>query len=69
MRIPDLPTRNRWSAWAGGLLCATLIANAHAGAQKEEALADSVRGALAAAIADNRPVRPAFASGRSALAT
>lgn len=67
MRIPGLPTRNRWSAWAGGLLCATLIANAHAGAQKEEALADSVRGALAAAIADNRPVRPAFASGSERL--
>ncbi|RZT41073.1 lytic transglycosylase domain-containing protein [Cupriavidus agavae] len=40
---------------------------AHAGAQKEEALADSVRGALAAAIADNRPVRPTFVSGSEKL--
>ena len=42
-------------------------AAAHAGAQKEEDLADSVRGALAAAIADGRPVR-SFASGGERLA-
>jgi soluble lytic murein transglycosylase-like protein len=52
---------------AGGLLLAVAAATAHAGAQKEEALADSVRGALAAAIADGRPVRPAFASGGERL--
>ncbi|MCG5260655.1 lytic transglycosylase domain-containing protein [Cupriavidus gilardii] len=34
----------------------------HAGAQREEQLADAVRGALAAAIADGRPARPVFAS-------
>ncbi len=34
----------------------------HAGAQREEQLADAVRGALAAAIADARPTRPAFVS-------
>ncbi|MDF3838762.1 lytic transglycosylase domain-containing protein [Cupriavidus basilensis] len=41
---------------------------AYAGAQKEEDLADSVRGALAAAIADSRPVRPVFASTGDQLA-
>ncbi|USE80571.1 lytic transglycosylase domain-containing protein [Cupriavidus gilardii] len=35
---------------------------AHAGAQREEQLADAVRGALAAAIADARPARPVFVS-------
>ncbi|XQU69554.1 Lytic transglycosylase domain-containing protein [Cupriavidus sp. H18C1] len=35
---------------------------AHAGAQREEQLADAVRGALAAAIADARPSRPVFVS-------
>ena len=34
----------------------------HAGAQREEQLADAVRGALAAAIADARPTRPVFVS-------
>ncbi|MWL88478.1 MULTISPECIES: lytic transglycosylase domain-containing protein [unclassified Cupriavidus] len=54
----------RWSAaLAAALLLCAVAMPAHAGAQKEEALADSVRGALAAAIADNRPVRPTFASG------
>lgn len=55
------------SALAAGLLCTVLATAAHAGAQKEEALADSVRGALAAAIADNRPVRPTFVSGSEKL--
>jgi len=67
MRMSCLPTRRRWPALAGGLLLAIVAGTAHAGAQKEEALADSVRGALAAAIADNRPVRPAFASGGERL--
>ena len=53
---------------AGGLLLALAAAAAHAGAQKEEDLADSVRGALAAAIADDRPTRPVFASGGERLA-
>lgn len=67
MRPSRLSTPRRWSALAGGLLLAVAAATAHAGAQKEEALADSVRGALAAAIADGRPVRPAFASGGERL--
>ena len=41
-------------AWAGPWR------NARAGAQVEEPLADSVRGALAAAVADNPPPRPHF---------
>lgn len=65
---PSRPTsRRRWPTLAGGLLLAVAAAAAHAGAQKEEALADSVRGALASAIADARPVRPAFASGGEKL--
>jgi soluble lytic murein transglycosylase-like protein len=40
------------------LLCCHI--NAHAGNQKEEALADSVRVALSYAIADARPPRPSF---------
>jgi soluble lytic murein transglycosylase-like protein len=53
---------------AGSLLLALAAAAAQAGAQKEEDLADSVRGALAAAIADSRPVRPVFATGGERLA-
>jgi soluble lytic murein transglycosylase-like protein len=41
-------------------LCLAISAPAVAGNQKEEALADSVRVALANAIADNRPPRPTF---------
>jgi soluble lytic murein transglycosylase-like protein len=46
-----------------GLLAAILVAGAaaHAGNQKEEALADSVRLALVNAIADARPPKPQFA--------
>jgi len=55
-------------ARAGAGLLLALSAAAHAGAQKEEDLADSVRGALAAAIADSRPLRPAFATGGEQLA-
>ncbi len=53
---------------AGSLLLALAASAAHAGAQKEEDLADSVRGALAAAIADSRPIRPVFATGGERLA-
>ena len=45
---------------AGALLAGTQAA--WAGAQKEEYLADSVRSALSAAVADSRPLRPVFAS-------
>lgn len=41
---------------------------AHAGAQVEEPLADSVRGALAAAVSDGRPPKPAFADLDARLA-
>ncbi|KQQ87609.1 lytic transglycosylase [Massilia sp. Leaf139] len=52
----------RVAAWLGGLLCAAALAGgpAHAGNQKEEALADSVRLALSNAIADTRPPKPTF---------
>ncbi len=48
----------------GGILAAALVLaiDAHAGNQKEEALADGVRLALAAAIADARPPKPQFAN-------
>ena len=49
------------SAW-GAVLAASLLLSSlsWAGNQKEEALADSVRLALANAIADSRPPRPSF---------
>lgn len=50
-------------AWlAGPLLAAALLSSgaAHAGNQKEEALADSVRLALEHAIRDGRPPKPVF---------
>ncbi|WP_373887910.1 lytic transglycosylase domain-containing protein [Massilia sp. WF1] len=51
------------SAWLGSALLAALLLSsgaAHAGNQKEEALADSVRLALARTIRDGRPPRPVF---------
>lgn len=53
----------RLASWSGGVLLALALASggpAHAGNQKEEALSDSVRLALANAIADARPPRPTF---------
>jgi len=50
---------------AGTLLAGTQVA--WAGAQKEEYLADSVRSALSAAVADSRPLRPVFASNDEQL--
>ena len=47
---------------AGLLLALTLSAGVHAGPQLEEPLADKVRGALAAAVADGAPPRPSFES-------
>ena len=55
----------RLASWSGGVLLALALAMggaAHAGNQKEEALSDSVRLALANAIADARPPRPSFRS-------
>jgi len=56
----------RATAWLGARLLTALFAvslaggSAHAGNQKEEAMADSVRLALSNAIADTRPPKPAF---------
>jgi soluble lytic murein transglycosylase-like protein len=47
----------RWIAGAAMLL---VLSGAHAGNQKEEQMADSVRVALANAIADARPPKPSF---------
>ena len=47
---------------------AAALPEAHAGAQVEEPLADSVRGALAAAVADGRPPKPAFSELEQRLA-
>jgi soluble lytic murein transglycosylase-like protein len=45
---------------APGVWLAARTAPAHAGGQIEEPLADSVRGALAAAVADTTPPKPRF---------
>ena len=72
MRALRGPTAAAAARRLAGALLVSLLAlvatGAHAGAQKEEDLADSVRGALAAAIADDRPLRPVFASGGERLA-
>jgi soluble lytic murein transglycosylase-like protein len=49
-------------------LAATLPSPAHAGAQKEEPLADAVRSALSAAIANSAPPKPAFDTIEARLA-
>jgi soluble lytic murein transglycosylase-like protein len=53
---------------AGLLLGLTLSAAAHAGAQLEEPLADKVRTALVASVADTAPPRPSFESIEDRLA-
>ena len=55
-------------ALAGLLLGLTLSAAVQAGAQREEPLADKVRGALAASVADTAPPRPHFESIEDRLA-
>jgi soluble lytic murein transglycosylase-like protein len=53
--------RRRWLlATAAAPLCSLLPHDAHAGAQAEEPLADSVRSALSASIANNAPPKPVF---------
>ena len=60
--------RRAWlHALAAGPLVLTLRP-AQAGAQVEEPLADAVRSALAAAVADSAPPKPAFASTEERLA-
>jgi soluble lytic murein transglycosylase-like protein len=51
-----------------GAAGALVLPRAHAGAQIEEPLADSVRSALSAAIASGAPPRPSFASIEPRLA-
>ncbi|MFC5511415.1 lytic transglycosylase domain-containing protein [Massilia jejuensis] len=54
---------SRAGSWLGGIVLAAALAagtGAHAGNQKEEAMADAVRVALSNAIADTRPPKPAF---------
>jgi soluble lytic murein transglycosylase-like protein len=58
---------NQAAAWLGSALFAALLLSsavlskdAHAGNQKEEAMADSVRLALERAIRDGRPPKPVF---------
>lgn len=57
------PSRQRGSGWLLPLLWCVLLPSAMAGNQREEALADSVRVALARAITDSRPPQLTFASG------
>ncbi len=62
--------RERRRLTLAGLLgpaAALVPASARAGAQVEEPLADSVRGALAAAIANSAPPKPAFDSTEARL--
>lgn len=49
-----------WGVLLACVLSISLMGAAHAGNQKEEALSDSVRLALANAIADARPPKPSF---------
>ena len=56
-------SHSRARSWLGRVLFASALAagaSAHAGNQKEEAMADAVRVALSNAIADTRPPKPAF---------
>lgn len=54
---------SRWSRlWLALLLIASALPRADAGNQREEAMADAVRVALARAIADSRPPQLSFAS-------
>ena len=57
------PSRQCGSGWLLPLLWCVLLPSAMAGNQREEALADSVRVALARAITDSRPPQLTFASG------
>lgn len=53
-------TRRRFAAGAAGLLTCGLAPGARAGGQVEEPLANAVRTALSAAIANTAPPRPSF---------
>jgi soluble lytic murein transglycosylase-like protein len=62
--------RRRWllAAAAAPWLAALPVHEALAGAQVEEPLADAVRGALAAAIANSAPPKPVFVTTEARLA-
>ena len=62
MRAAEVPARYRALCFAL-LLAVGLLERADAGNQREEALADAVRVALARAITDSRPPQLSFASG------
>lgn len=61
-RVTPVLARRRMLAWACGGVLPTLgvMEPAHAGAQVEEPIADAVRSALSAAIADRAPPKPRF---------
>ena len=61
MRAAAITSRG-WRLWLALLLAVGLLHRADAGNQREEAMADSVRVALARAIADSRPPQLSFAS-------
>lgn len=63
------PTRRTLLAWAGGVGLNAWVPAVHAGGQAEEPLADSVRTALASAVADSgAPPRLEFPSVEARLA-
>ena len=61
MRAAAITSRG-WRLWLALLLAVGVLHRAEAGNQREEAMADSVRVALARAIADSRPPQLSFAS-------
>ena len=61
MRAAAITSRG-WRLWLALLLAVGLLHRADAGNQREEAMADSVRVALARAIADSRPPQLSFGS-------
>jgi soluble lytic murein transglycosylase-like protein len=61
MRAAAITSRG-WRLWLALLLAVGVLHRADAGNQREEAMADSVRVALARAIADSRPPQLSFAS-------
>ncbi|CAM8659209.1 LT_GEWL_like domain containing protein [Oxalobacteraceae bacterium] len=61
MRAAAITSRG-WRLWLALLLAVGVLHRADAGNQREEAMADSVRVALARAIADSRPPQLSFVS-------
>ncbi len=61
MRAATITSRG-WRVWLALLLAVGVLHRADAGNQREEAIADAVRVALARAIADSRPPQLSFAS-------